>query len=113
MKTCRAGKEGESPCARARPEVIVVICADRVYDEVFDKLGRGALILRVPGPKLPDVEQLKDIIDGFEPAAAEIYEAMLTRGKSLLAPLIPDRNFQRMTNQSIARDVQANPLNFR
>lgn len=112
-KTCRVGKEGETACARSRPELIVIICSDLVHAEVLDKLGRGTLILRVPGPELPDSATLKTIIDTFEPAAAEVYETLRTRSKSLYAPLIPDRNFQRLTGQSITSDAQANPADFK
>lgn len=112
-KTCLAGKEGQTACARSRPELIIIICSDLVHDEVLKKLGRAALILRVPGPELPDNVALKTIIDAFEPAAAEVYETLRTRSKSLYAPLIPDRNFQRLTGKSIAADAQANPADFK
>lgn len=112
-KTCRVGKEGEVACARSRPELIVIICSDLVQAEVLDKLGRGVLILRVPGPELPDSATLKTIIDTFEPVAAEVYETLRTRSKSFYAPLIPDRNFQRLTGRSIASDAQANPADFK
>lgn len=112
-KTCRAGKGGETACARSRPELIVIICSDLVYAEVLDKLGRGTLILRVPGPELPDSTTLKTIIDMFEPAAAEVYETLRSRSKSFYAPLIPDRNFQRLAGQSIAADAQTNPADFK
>lgn len=112
-KTCRASKEGETACARTRPELIIIICSDLVHAEVLEKLGRGTLILRVPGPELPDSDALKEIIDAFEPAAAGVYETLRTRSKSLYAPLIPDRNFQRLTGQSIAADAQADPANFK
>ena len=93
IKTCEIGKAQLAACARARPQLLVIICADRVFDEVFDKLGRAALILRVEGPALPDAVALKAIVDGFEPIATHVNDVVSQRAKSLYAPLVPDRNF--------------------
>lgn len=111
-KTCERSKAGETACARGRPQLVVVICADQVFDEVFDKLSRGTLILRVPGPKLPDVETLQATVDAFEPVAAQVVLTITNRKKSLYAPLVPDRNFQRLGNHLIARDAQADLAGF-
>ncbi len=111
-KTCEAGKAQFAACGRARPQLIVVICADRVFPEVFDRLGRAVLILRVPGPVLPDAQALKGIIDAFEPIAAHVNDVVSQRAKSNYAPLVPDRNFQRLGGHTIAADTQANPGAF-
>jgi hypothetical protein len=112
-KSCQVGKEIGSACARQRPELVILICADQIYDEVLEKLGRGTIILRLPGPELPDKNALIQAIDQFEPIAADVVNAVSNRDKSLYAPLIPDRNFQRPTAQAIMANVQANPADFR
>lgn len=112
VKTCEIGKAQLAACGRARPQILVVICADRVFDEVLDKLGRATLILRVAGPVLPDPAALKAIIDGFEPIAALVNDVVSQRAKSLYAPLVPDRNFQRLGGHPIATDAQTNLADF-
>lgn len=110
--SCDQSYAAEAACARARPHLIVVICADQVFDEVFSKLGRGVLILRLAGPTLSALDVVKSSIDSFEPVAANIVLAVTNRSKSLYAPLVPDLNFQRLGNHPIARDIQANPAEF-
>lgn len=113
MRTCELAKGEPVACARARPQLIVVICADRVFDEVLDRLGRATLILRLDGTQLPDEDALKAAIDAFEPIAADIADAVNHRSKSLYAPLVPDRNFQRLAPARISADVQADLAAFR
>jgi len=110
--TCERAKAGETACARSRPQLIVVISADQLFNQVFDKLGRGTLILRLPGPRLPPIDALKNLIDAFEPIATAVISNVTNRNKSLYAALVPDRNFQRLGGHRIAADAQANPACF-
>jgi hypothetical protein len=111
-KTCERTKGGETACARTRPQLLVVVCADQLFGEVFDRLGRGALILRMRGPRLPPIDDVKGEIDRFEPIASEVLATLSRRSKSFYAPLIPDRNFQRLGGHLIASDAQANLAHF-
>lgn len=111
-RTCDLARPGETACARARPQLVVTVCADQVFDEVFERLGRATLILRVPGPRLPPRDELEALIDAFEPVAAAVELAISNRAKALYAPLVPDRNFQRLGGHGIARDAQADLPRF-
>lgn len=111
-RTCEVEKGAETGCARARPQLIVVICADRLFDEALDRLGRGTLILRLPGPLLPSQAELKAAVDAFEPIGAEVVRTISNRSKSLYAPLLPDRNFQRLGGHPVARAAQDDPARF-
>jgi hypothetical protein len=111
-KTCDRSKSPQTACARVRPQLIIVLCADHIFDEVFDRLGRGALILRLAGPQLPTNDALKKAIDEFEPIAVEVIRTIAHRKKSLYAPLVPDRNFQRLGAHRIAADIQSDPANM-
>lgn len=110
--TCERAKAGETACARSRPQLIVVISADQLFNQVFDKLGRATLILRLPGPRLPPIDALKNEIDAFEPIATAVVSNVTNRNKSVYAALVPDRNFQRLGGHQIAADAQANPACF-
>jgi hypothetical protein len=112
-KTCKAGREQQLACARARPQMLIVICADRIFDDVFERFGRGALIVHLDGPGLPDADELKRLIDEFEPIATDVLSTVANRSKSFYAPLIPYHNFQRMAGLTIAADAQAAPATFR
>ncbi|MFC3442908.1 hypothetical protein ACFOKF_17175 [Sphingobium rhizovicinum] len=111
-KRCERATGIETGCARQRPQLVVIICADQLFDDVFDRLGRGALILRIAGPKLPQAAALKAAIDAFEPIASQVVLTISNRAKALYAPLMPDRNFQRLGGHGIARDAQADPSRF-
>jgi len=111
-KTCERGRAEGTACARTRPQLVIVICADQLFAEVFDRLGRGTLILRVPGPTLPTLDDLKDQIDAFEPNARQVLATITGRSKSLYSPMVPDRNFQRLGGHSIAADAQADLARF-
>ena len=110
--TCERAKTGASACARLRPQIVVLVCADQLFDEAFDHLGRSVLFLRLAGPLLPAMADLKAAIDGFEPIVEGVMAAVTQRAKSLYAPLAPDRNFQRLGGHSIAEAVQADPARF-
>jgi len=111
-RTCERVKGEPVACARARPQMIIVICAERLFAEVFERLGRAVLIMRIAGPVLPDAAALKAAIDAFEPVATHVNEVVSQRAKSNYAPLVPDHNFQRIGANPIAADVQANPAQF-
>lgn len=111
-KTCERAGAVETACARARPQLVVVICADRLFDEVFGRLGRATLILRMPGPTLPPLDEIKALIDAFEPIADDVLGTVTRRSKSLYAPLVPYRNFQRLGGHLIAADAQADLTHF-
>jgi hypothetical protein len=108
-KTCDHRQLKVTACARGRPQLIVVLCADHLFEEVFGRLGRAALILRLERPQLPSVDELKKLIDAFEPIAAQVVLTVANRDKSLYAPLVPDRNFQRLGHHPIAAAIQAAP----
>jgi hypothetical protein len=108
---CDRSADRPAACARARPQMIVVLCADRLFKDVFDLLGRAVLILREPGPQLPSTDDLKARIDAFEPAVAAVATAMSNRGRTVFAPLLPDRNFQRLGQHPVAQELQADPAN--
>lgn len=112
QKHCEVSGGIETGCARRRPQLVVVICADQIFADVFDKLGRGTLILRQTGPKLPSIKMLKEAIDAFEPVASSVVLTISNRAKSLYAPLVPDQNFQRLGAHPIARDIQTSPARF-
>lgn len=111
-KTCDRGKAEDTACARARPQLLIVICADQLFSEVFDRLGRGTLILRAPGPTLPPLDALKNQLDAFEPIATQVLATITRRSKSRYAPLVPYRNFQRLGGHPIAADAQADLAQF-
>lgn len=111
-KHCEVSGSIESGCARRRPQLVVVMCADQIFADVFDKLGRGVLILRQTGPKLPSIEILKETIDAFEPVASSVVSIISNRAKSLYAPLVPYQNFQCLGAHPIAQDIQASPARF-
>lgn len=111
-KTCERSKAGDTACARMRPQLIIVVCADQIFDEAFKRLGRGTLILRVPGPNLPEHELIKTRVDEFEPIAKEVLSKVSQRRKTLYAPLVPDFNFQRLGKHGIAEEIQARPVDF-
>ena len=98
-------------CARLRPQLVVVICADQLFDQVFVKLGRGTLILRIAGPNLPPLDALKIAIDDFETIASSVVFAVSNRKKSQYAPLLPYKNFQLLGSHPVAADIQADPAN--
>lgn len=110
--TCERAKTRVSACARSRPQSIVLVCSDQLFDEAFDHLARGVLFLRLAGPRLPATEDLKAAIDGFEPIVEGVMAAVTQRAKSLYAPLVPDRNFQRIGGHAIAEAIQADPARF-
>ena len=107
--TCELAKTGASACARLRPQIVVLVCADQLFDEAFGHLGRGVLFLRLDGPKLPAAADLKAAIDGFEPIVEGVMAAVTRRAKSVYAPLVPDLNFQRLGGHAIAEAIQAEP----
>lgn len=111
-KTCERVASGATACARSRPQLVIVICADQLYPQVFEKLGRGTLLLRMAGPALPCRTVLRAAIDAFEPAALAVVAAITNRRKSLLAPLVPHRNFQSLGRHPIAEAVQSRPAEF-
>ncbi|WP_281823752.1 hypothetical protein [Sphingobium sp. BS19] len=110
--TCEHAKTNVSACARSRPQIVVLICSDQMFDEAFDHLGRGVLFLRLASPQLPATKDLKAAIDDFEPIVEGVMAAVTQRVKSLYAPLAPDRNFQRVGGHAIAKAVQADPARF-
>lgn len=111
-KTCERGKAKDTACARARPQLLIVICADQLFSEVFDRLGRGTLIMRVPGPTLPPLDELGNLLAAFEPLANQVLATVTRRSKSLYAPLVPFGNFQRLGGHPIAADAQADLARF-
>lgn len=111
-KACEPRPAGPTACARARPQMVVTVCAERIEAEALEALGRATLILRLPGPALPPDDQLPAALDGFEPIVEAVLLASSNRPKSLHAALMPDRNFQRLGGHPIARDVQADPAHF-
>lgn len=111
-RTCDSAKDGRTACARSRPQLVVVICADQLFTEVFDRLGRGTLIMRLAASRLPSVADLKARLDAFEPIAEEVVATISRRAKSLYSPLLPSRNFQRLGPHDIAGEVQATPSEF-
>lgn len=113
VRTCEVAKDEPVACARARPQVIIVLCADRLFDEVFERLGRATLILRLTEPVLPDANAVKALIDTFEPTATSVNDVVSQRGRSFLAPLVPFQNFQKGGSYEIARDAQADLASFR
>lgn len=112
IKTCEIDTDEPIACAKKRPHMIIVICADRLFDEVFARLGRAVLIHRLEDPVLPDATALKALIDGLEPTVARIYAAVDQRAKALYAPLAPYWNFQVPGGHPIAAEVQADPTAF-
>ncbi|TFW13999.1 hypothetical protein EGY25_01965 [Brevundimonas intermedia] len=108
-KTCGARQTSSIACGRARPRLVVAVCASQMFDEVFEKLGRGVLMLRMPGNRLPSLDELKQILDDFEPTAALVELSIRNRPRSMFAPVAPDHNFQRLGGHPIARDIQADP----
>ena len=111
-KACEPHPAGPTACARARPQMVVTVCAERIEAEVIEALGRATLILRLPGPALPPDDLLRSALDGFEPIVEAVLLASSNRPKSLYAALVPDRNFQRLGGHPVARDVQADPSHF-
>lgn len=113
-KTCERSKNGDTACTRRRPQLIVMICAEQIFEEVFDRLGRGILIMRLPGPKLPaDQGALEELLAKFEPIEKEVLTSITERKKTFYSPLVPDCNFQRIGGHNIAREIQSDPGNFK
>ena len=111
-KTCERPASGDVGCARSRPQLVALICAHHLFDQAFKKLGRGTLMMRLEGNELPEADALKASIDAFEPAALAVVTAVANRRKSILAPLMPQWNFQGLGSHPIAHSVQANPAAF-
>jgi hypothetical protein len=112
QKRCDRKHQQFVACGRARPKLVVVLCASRIYEEVFFRLGRGALLIRLENERLPDEADVIDLLEKFEPSAQDVVNEINNRVKSLYAPLIPLMNFQNPTGMSIAKDVQENPGSF-
>ena len=108
-KACEPHPAGPTACARARPQMVVTVCAEHIEAEVFQVLGRATLMLRLPGRVLPSDAQLRAALDDFDETVRAVLLSSSNRPKSLHAPLMPDRNFQKLGGHGIARDVQADP----
>jgi hypothetical protein len=111
-KMCERKHVAQTACGRARPQLIIVLCAARIYDEVFERLGRATLMLRFEAEQLPDDETVLARLAAFEPIALEVIQAINNRAKTLYAPLIPLRNFQEPAPAPIAAEVQDDPSKF-
>jgi hypothetical protein len=99
-------------CGRARPQLIVILCADRIYDEAFQRIGRAALLIRFEGDQFPDDDTVLAKIEEMEPIARQVINSITNRPKSHYAPLIPFVNFQKLAVEPIACDVQRRPEAF-
>ena len=111
-KLCERKHVAKAACGRARPQLIVVLCATRIYDEAFERLGRATLLLRFDADQLPDDDTVLTRLAEFEPIAREVIQAINHRSKALYAPLIPFRNFQKLAPAPIAAEVQDDPSKF-
>ena len=66
-KLCERKHVAKAACGRARPQLIVVLCATRIYDEAFERLGRATLI-RMAEP-LTGVNAFREEPSGLTPCA--------------------------------------------
>ncbi|HEX7852518.1 MAG TPA: hypothetical protein VF523_10010 [Burkholderiales bacterium] len=112
VKHCERKHMAVTACGRTRPQLVIILCASRIFDEAFKRLGRATLIVRFDSDEFPASEAVLETIAAFEPTVQKVITAVNNRSKTLYAPLMPFRNFQEPAEARIAAEVQANPAAF-
>lgn len=97
----------DAACHRARPGMLAFIANSPVFEELFAKFGRAALILRYDAETLADADALSAFIDTHRHIIDKARDFLANLRNNVLAPRLPKENFQVLANRPIARDVQA------
>lgn len=90
-----------------------MVAHERVGTELAEKLGRGCLLLTHAGSEVIDVEAIAPLIRSRLPAIDQVADYLYHLPLDQMTPLLPKKNFQDISQHSIAHDAQQDWANFR
>jgi hypothetical protein len=103
-KKCRLNSDGFA-CHRARPQNLVFICNARVWDEIFWRFGRAALIMRHETERI-DIDDLVNEIECRRDDLKAAWDGLSNLGQCQDVSRLPMQNFQVIGGHDIAGAVQ-------
>ena len=109
--TCRRDVKEQVACRRNRPDLLILVCPDVVFDMMFDKFGRAALLLTVDDEMIGE-ETLSSLLDAYLPVFRNIKNYLSNLPQSNYAPRLPLVNFQDLGGHAIAQDAQKDLTKF-
>lgn len=111
-KLCRIEYGGQTACARMRPKLIIIICNDIVWSRLFDHLGRGVAMIKYASDALPSVTKMARKIEEAVPTLDQLFDRINNLPQNELAARMPYYNFQQISGNPIAMDVQSDLSKF-
>ena len=97
----------QTACHRSRPNMLVFVVNPAIFDEVFRRFGRAALLMRFDSPNLADINAVTCFLEAKIDLIEDVRDFLANLRNNVLAPRLPKMNFQDWVNQPIARDAQA------